>query len=200
MCPDMKNSRALADLVLRLLFPAGQRVRQMDIDNALAGHLVASVFEVLLVDAGYEVVPTGVERTVRELRTVTRDAYRELAHPRLRSIPDFFVLDVEARQSWLTEVKSRQSICRALCDDLRPIQQEWAPFTLVLAVAESPKEWTGIVDHIRAFTIEADTRLDQQFFNDLGARLQDVFPRLGKRWEEGTIQKAQDAILRILSR
>jgi hypothetical protein len=31
----------------------------MDIDNVLAEHVVASVIEVLLVDAGYEVVPTG---------------------------------------------------------------------------------------------------------------------------------------------
>jgi hypothetical protein len=31
----------------------------MDIDNVLAGHVVASVLEVLLVDAGDEVVPTG---------------------------------------------------------------------------------------------------------------------------------------------
>lgn len=172
----------------------------MDLDNALPGHLVASVFEVLLVDAGYQVVPTGVERNIRELRAVKLDAYIDLVHPRLRTAPDFFVLDVEARQSWLTEIKFRQYIHRALCDDLRSIQEEWAPLTLILAVAEPPKEWTGIVRHIRVFTIEPDTRLDQQFFGDRGARLQDVFPRLGKRWEEGTIQKAQDAILRIGSR
>jgi len=47
----------------------------MDMDDALAGHLVASVFEVLLVDAGYEVVPTGVERIIRELRALKHDAY-----------------------------------------------------------------------------------------------------------------------------
>jgi hypothetical protein len=172
----------------------------MDIDNVLAGHLVASVFEVLLVDAGYEVVPTGVERSIRELRAVTREAYRDLVHPRLRSVPDFFVLDVEARQSWLTEVKCCQQIWPRLCDKLRATQQEWAPYTLILAVAKPPEVWTGVVSHIRAFVIEADTRLDHQFLSDHGARLQDVFPRLGKRWEEATIQKAQDAILRIMSR
>src|SRR5437016_13690562 len=50
----------------------------MDMDDALPGHLVASVFEVLLVDAGYQVVPTGVERTIRELRAVKVDAYIDL--------------------------------------------------------------------------------------------------------------------------
>jgi hypothetical protein len=172
----------------------------MDIENALAGHLVASVFEVLLVDAGYEVVPTGVERTIRELRAVTREAYRDLVHPRLRWVPDFFVLDVEEQESWLTEVKCCQHIHPMLCDRLRATQQEWAPFTLILAVAKPPEAWTGLISHIRAFTIEADTRLDHQFLSDHGARLQDMFARLGKRWEEATIQKAQDAILRIMSR
>jgi len=80
------------------------------------------------------------------------------------------------------------------------MHQAWAPFTLILAVAEPPKEWTGIVRHIKVFTIEAGTRLDDEFFKTEGARLQDIFARLGKRWEEGTILKAQDAILRIAAR
>lgn len=54
--------------------------------------------------------------------------------------------------------------------------------------------------HIKVFTIESETRLDEEFLNTKGARLQDVFVRLGKRWEEGTIKKAQDAILRIGAR
>ena len=142
----------------------------MDMDDALAGHLVASVFEVLLVDAGYEVVPTGVERIIRELRALKHDAYVDLVHHRLRTAPDYFVLDVEARQSWLTEVKFRHYIHPALCDDLRAIQHAWAPLALILAVAEPPEEWTGVVQHIRVFTIEADTRLDRQFFSDRGSR------------------------------
>lgn len=172
----------------------------MDIDNALPGHLVASVFEVLLIDAGDQVIPTGIERTLRELRTVDVDTYIDLVPQRLRCAPDFFVLDVEARQSWLTEIKFRHYLHPALCDDLRVIQRDWAPFTLILALAEPPKEWTGIVRHIKVFTIQSETRLDQEFLSGRGARLQDVFVRLGKRWEEGTIQKAQDAILRIASR
>jgi len=108
----------------------------MDIDNALPGHLVASVFEVLLVDAGYQ-------RTLRELRTVPVDAYIHLVPPRLRSAPDFFALDLEGGQSWSTEIKLRHYLHPALCDDLRVMHRAWAPFTLILAVAEPPKEWTG---------------------------------------------------------
>ena len=122
----------------------------MDIDYALPGHLVAAFFEVLLIYAGYQVIPTGIERSLRELRTVQAETYRELAHPRLRFAPDFFVLDVEARQGWLTEISA--------------------------------------------------TRLDQQFFREAGRRIQDVFARLGDRWEDGTILKAQEAILRITAK
>jgi hypothetical protein len=172
----------------------------MDIDNALPGHLVASVFEVLLIDAGYQVIPTGIERTLRELRTVPVDAYIDLVPLRLRSAPDFFVLDVQGQQSWLTEIKFRHYLHPALCDDLVVMHRDWAPFTLILAVAEPPKEWTGIVRHIKVFTIQPETRLDGEFLKGKGVRLQDVFVRLGNRWEEGTIQKAQDAILRIASR
>jgi hypothetical protein len=68
----------------------------MDLENALHGHVVAAIFEVLLVDAGYQVIPLGVERSVRELRAVGEEQYLSLIHPLLRSIPDFSVLDVKS--------------------------------------------------------------------------------------------------------
>ena len=40
----------------------------MHLDEALQGHLVAAIVEVLLIDAGYQVIPTGIERSIRELR------------------------------------------------------------------------------------------------------------------------------------
>lgn len=172
----------------------------MDIDSTLPGHLVAAVFEVLLVDAGYQVIPTGIERSVREVRAIDLATYRELAHPRLRSAPDFFVLDLEARQSWLTEVKFRHYLHPLLLDDLRLIHRDWAPFVLILAVAEPPIEWTGVVRHVRVFPIAGDTVIDEQLLNHAGRRIQDVFQRLGERWQDGTIRKAQEAILRITSK
>lgn len=171
----------------------------MEIDYALPGHLVAAVFEVLLTDAGYQVVPIGIERTIREFRTIDAKAYLDLVHPRLRSAPDFFVLDIEGRRSWMTEIKFRRYLHARLFEDLQFIQRDWAPFTLILAVAEPPGEWTGIVKHVRVFPIEAHTRLDEPFLRSAGLRLQDVFPRLADKWQEATIQKAQDAILRITS-
>ena len=172
----------------------------MHLDEALQGHLVAAIVEVLLIDAGYQVIPTGIERSIRELRAVDVELYRALAHPRLRSAPDFFVLDLDARQGVLTEIKFRHYIHPLLVDDLRPIHRDWSPLVLILAVAAPPQEWTGLIRHIRAFQIGADTALDLHFLNTAGHRIQDVFPRLGVRWHDDTILKAQDAILRITSR
>lgn len=171
----------------------------MDIDYALPGQLVVSVFEILLVDAGYDVIPTGIERTIRQLRTVDVDTYKDLIDRRFRSFPDFFVLDVKARQSWLAEVKFRHYVHPRLFDDLRIMQRDWAPFALILNLLDPPKEWSGTVRHIRVFKIEPDTKLDLEFLTHAGLKLEDVFARLGEKWREGTMQKAQDAILRILS-
>lgn len=172
----------------------------MDLNNALRGHVVAAIFEVLLVDAGYQVVPLGVERSVRELRAVGEERYLTLIHPRLRCMPDFFVLDVEASGSWLTEVKYRSNIQdRRLLERLKAVQRDWAPFAVILAVREPPDEWTGTIRNIRVFEIGPDTELDQRFLKEGGRRLQDLFARLSDRWEEGTIERAQQAILGIAS-
>jgi hypothetical protein len=87
-----------------------------------------------------------------------------------------------------------------LIEDLEAVQKAWAPFMLILAMGEPPKEWTGIIRHIRVFEITPDLELDEGFLLQEGLRLQDVFARLGDRWEEGTIERAQDAILRITSK
>ena len=77
------------------------------LDAALSGHLVATVIDVLLVDAGYQVIPLGIERIVRELRNADAERFRQIAPPRLRSMPDFLVIDPDNPKGWLTEVKFR---------------------------------------------------------------------------------------------
>lgn len=172
-----------------------------DLDRTLAGHLVAAVIEVLLVDAGYQVVPTGIECSVREVRSVPPAVYRELAHPRPRTAPDFFVLDVDARQAWLTEVKYRQYLHPKLhAEDFPPIQRDWSPFVLALAMGDPPEAWGGTVRHPRAFEVGPDTVVDDRLLRGAGRRIQDVFPRLASRWSDETIVQAQDAVLRSAAR
>lgn len=171
----------------------------MAIEHALHGHLVATVFEVILTDAGYHVIPTGIEQNIRELRPLEVDGYLALAPTRLRSVPDFFVLDLDDAWGSLTEVKFRRNMHPGLFKDLQVIQHAWAPFILILALAEPPEEWTGEVRHIKVFEIESRTCLDEQFLRHECQRIQDVFDRLTKRWEDKTILKAEEAILRLSS-
>ncbi len=172
----------------------------MEIDPLLIGHLTATVFEVLLVHAGYQVVPTGIERTIRELRTVEAGPYIRLAPKPLRAVPDFFVLDLENNESWMAEVKFRQRIRPSFMRDLEVMQERWGdPFVLILTLAEPPEEWKGEVRHIRVFQINEETDLGETFLREHGERLQDVFRRLKEKWHEGTILKAQDAVLRFVS-
>jgi len=169
----------------------------VDLDNRLRGQLVAAAFEVLLLDAGYQVIPTGIERSLRELRTVAVDRYLEPAPPPLRTTPDFFVLDLKGRESWLAEVKFRRYLHKRLLDDLATIQETWPEFILVLVLAEPPDEWTGEVRHIRAFQIDEDTELTWEFLLRDGRRLQDVFVHLKDRWANGTILAVQESVLRL---
>jgi len=167
------------------------------LDVALSGHLAATVIEVLLVDAGYQVAPLGIERIIRELRTAGADRYREIAPPRLRSLPDFFVIDPESNQGFLVEVKFRRYLHSKLTEDLSVSQEHWAPLILILAIAEPPEAWTGVVRHLRVFRIEPRAQLTMAYFTSHGARMQDVFPRLTPKWPDATIRQAQDFILRI---
>jgi hypothetical protein len=171
----------------------------MDLDNSLRGQLAAAAIEVLLVDAGYQVIPTGIERSLRELRSLRVDHYLALAPVQLRSTPDFFVLDLDAERSWLVEVKSRRYLHENLRGDLEAAQRIWSPFLLILVVEEPPEEWTGEVQHIRVFDIAPGEPLTPRFFREEGARLQDVFLRLKKKWSDGTILRVQDACLRLVT-
>lgn len=164
---------------------------------ALSGHLVATVIEVLLADAGYQVIPLGVERIVRELRTADAERFRRVAPPRLRSLPDFFVMDPDAAQGFLVEVKFRRYLHSKLIDDISAVREHWAPLLLLLAIAEPPEEWAGTVRHLRLFRTEPEAQLSRGYFASHGVRIQDAFPRLIPKWPDATIQQAQEVILRI---
>jgi hypothetical protein len=179
-------------------FYSGLRDEAVDLDNNLRGQLTAAAVEVLLIDAGYQVIPTGIERSLRELRALSVDRYLDLAPAQLRTIPDFFVLDPKAEQSWLVEVKFRHYLHENLPKDLEAVQKIWAPFVLILVLEEPPKQWTGEVKHIRVFHINPEDNLTPAFFQEYDERLQDVFRLLRDKWTDSTILTVQDACLRLV--
>ncbi|HXG02048.1 MAG TPA: hypothetical protein VNO23_01365 [Candidatus Binatia bacterium] len=169
----------------------------MNLDSRLQGQLAAAAIEALLADAGYQVIPVGIEHSLRELKFLDPKRYVKVAPVMLRTAPDLFVLDPDGDTSRLVEVKYRRRLHERLVRRLRRIQAGWAPFVLVLIVAESPPNWAGHINHIKAFEIDRKTHLSLDFLGGGGRRLQDVFPRLTERWADETILRVQDVIRRL---
>lgn len=176
----------------------------MNFTSFFRGHTVESIFENLLSHAGYTIVPFGIEKTIREVRTFNREDYLSMVentNKTLRYMPDFFVLDNENKKGWLVEVKyrkdfednDRQSFIKEVNDNYK----NWRPFILLLAVGNPPQEWDTEkikIKLIRAFVINED--IDKDFFIKNTKRIQEVFTKLSDPdiAKEGTLFKAQEAI------
>ncbi len=171
----------------------------MEIENALKGHTICSIFETILVDAGYHVVPFGLERVIREVRPLHAEDYLSVMKPcqNLRSMLDLFVLDLEKKKGWLTEIKYREKLFKSIVNEFKKYESTWIPYHIVLALSKPPDSWAGEVNHIRVFEVNKSTSLDMEFFESNGKRIQDVFTRLREKWKNQTILKAQEMILNI---
>ena len=171
----------------------------MDVEKIFRGHAVCTVIETLLTDAGYHVVPFGIERIIRELRPLSYEDYVGMTEKlgKIRKLPDLMVLDLDKKEAWPVEVKYRSKLTKEFSDEMGKI--EWKPFYLILSVT-SEKPWgTSLIDHIRVFKIEDEDKVSLDFFKnkDNARRIQDIFPRLSKKYPEKTIKKAEDLILKI---
>jgi hypothetical protein len=82
----------------------------MNYKNRLKGAVTQVLMKSLLVDAGYHVVPLGIEEVIREVNFLDGKNYLELHLPTpLRKMPDFFVVDKNYRKHYLVEVKYRRA-------------------------------------------------------------------------------------------
>ncbi|MGH7908586.1 MAG: hypothetical protein ACRENW_01905 [Thermodesulfobacteriota bacterium] len=137
----------------------------MEMENALKGHTICSIFETLLVDAGYHVVPFGIERVIREVRPLHAKDYLSVMESwqNLRLMPDLFVLDLEKKKGWLTEVKYKKKLLKSIVNEFKKYKRTWIPFHIVLALLKPPDSWTGEVKHIRVFEVNKRTELDMEF-------------------------------------
>lgn len=81
----------------------------MDYKNRLKGAITQVLLKSLLEDAGYRIVPLGIEEVLRELSSLEQEHYKQLnLPPALRKLPDFFVADMEFKKTYLVEVKYRK--------------------------------------------------------------------------------------------
>jgi hypothetical protein len=99
----------------------------MEFHHRLKGSITENLVKALLEDAGYRVVPLGIEAVVREVVALDAPEYAELKLPMpLRTLPDFLVTDKKLTTASLLEVKYRKAWNQNSIDELEPILLEQA--------------------------------------------------------------------------
>lgn len=193
----------------------------MEFENRLKGNIAQSLFETLLGDVYYRIVPLGIEEIIREVRSLDSQTYNDLGlSPTLRKLPDFFVAGPDFQSTHLVEVKYRQKWSNAVRDrignDIKDQVQQWQPLTLVIFLGNkarpknTPASFLGVCKLvIKNGDLQLVYRNPSNFSQlalldkyipwsqvtwDHMNRFQDVFSEVGERWEESTLTKAIDMV------
>lgn len=91
----------------------------MKYSNRLKGSITQALVRSLLIDAGITIVPLGIEEVIRELSDMPQKQYNALNLPYpLKTLPDFFAINVDRLESWLLEVKFRRTWNSDVQDEL----------------------------------------------------------------------------------
>jgi hypothetical protein len=126
-------------------------------ENMLKGNIAQTLFKTLLEDAGYSVVPFGVEGVYREIRDLT--TYVPLP-PALQKMPDFVVTNKAKNEIYLVEVKYRKEwdipILGKLGERLQEQFCHWNPLYLVFFVGEIEERHKPVLMPIISKIIEYD--------------------------------------------
>ncbi|WP_442854741.1 hypothetical protein [Fischerella sp. PCC 9605] len=187
----------------------------MDFRNRVKGAITQTLIKALLEDAGYRVIPLGVEEIIREVKNLSMEEYIELGlSKKLRSLPDFLITDYSFQKSWLVEVKYRKrwnkSVKQDLGQQIREQVKIWQPLYLVVFLGSSvdPRNDTP-ANRIGAIKLVSSnnhlcccSRRKRKFFSKEFEeynmpweeitwknfrRIQDIFPNLSERWEDSTL-------------
>ena len=182
--------------------------------NKLKGATTQTVLKAMLERAGYGVVPLGIEEVVREVKALDEKQYLGMEFPAaLRYMPDFLVTDEPNRMSWLVEVKYRtrwaKESPRLIEADLRKQLKHWSPLNVLIFLGESASPGsTSPASRLRIASVrlqgedvlaewskggptpppDSGRWIDGQWSNL--HRIQDVFTRVQKQFEERTIEKS----------
>lgn len=114
----------------------------MKFDNKLKGNLTEIIGVTLFEDAGYRVVPLGIEKVVREITTLSLNDYKDLRlSETLCSLPDFLIAEADMRKAWMVEVKYRKKFenfrtCESLKATLGKQAEKWGEIYILLFVGE----------------------------------------------------------------
>jgi len=117
----------------------------MDFKNRVKGSVTQTLFKALLEDAGYQLVPLGIEEVIREVKALPISQYMDLGLPPvLGRMPDFFIADKSFKETWLVEVKYRKqwndNTRASLGREIEEQVKIWQPISLVLFLGERARE------------------------------------------------------------
>jgi len=177
----------------------------------------------LLVDAGYHVVPLGIEEVIREVNFLNEKNYLAWNLPTpLRKMPDFFVIDKDYKKHYLVEVKYRkvwnETTFKALYKELLEQVSCWNTIFL-LAVSCSSNNPNPIAEEtpaqfLRCMVLEVDGNtlfiegkdpttnntismyLDERRFPEWNYlyRVQEVFKNIADKHTEKTLEKTKEML------
>ena len=186
----------------------------MKFESRVKGGVTQTLLKCLLDDAGYRVVPFGIEESIRELVCLTKEEYQSLNLPHvLRKMPDFFVTDKAMKKAWLVEVKFRkrwdEQTKLAIKSEISSQIKSWLPLLLVVFVQEPVYESKRNTpySYIGAAELVADADGDLAIVTSGSGmvkwehanwgdfpKIQAVFPDLRSRYREKTIESTMRAI------
>jgi hypothetical protein len=187
----------------------------MDYKNRLKGAITQVLLKSLLEDAGYRIVPLGIEEVLRELSSLEQGRYQQLnLPPALRKLPDFFVADIEFEKTYLVEVKYRKywnaSTKRCLGRTLLQQLKYWNPLVLMLFIGNpvNPASYPPTPSHyMGVLWLDYDDEHEEIFWEDRKGtyswdsvewgnfkRVQDIFTGVSKQWSEQTLYKTMSLV------
>jgi hypothetical protein len=190
----------------------------MNYTNRLKGAVTQVLLKSLLEDAGYRIVPLGIEAVLREVASLPKEDYLKLGLPiQLRKLPDFFVSNNAIDKTWLVEVKYRKSwndeVKKSLGAEIREQVKTWNPLFLMIFLGHSADDPNSSpIYHMRIAKLiwdekegvlpqRADGKTciweNSQWKHFL--RVQDVFSERAtkSKWEEQTIEKTKELAIKL---
>jgi len=180
----------------------------MEYTNRLKGAVTQTLLKSLLEDAGYRIVPLGIEEVIREFKVLDKKEYLSLGLPdNLRKLPDFLVTNRKVSKAYLLEVKYRRSwnqrTRKSLEQQLKIQVKVWNPLYFMLFLGEPYKQKELPIYWMRVTRLSI--RNQQLYFSNRSgvkvrwnkacwsdfSRVQDVFKNLDDQWEDQTIEKTK---------
>jgi hypothetical protein len=180
--------------------------------NRMKGSVTETLVKSLLEDAGYRIVPLGIQEVIRELAVLKQTHYKKLGLPEaLRKLPDYFVADQDFQETWLLEVKYRKQWSSKTRESLeRQIAEQvklWQPLYLMVLLGkstkpniDSPVYSIGVAKLIwkddeiacvgRQGAIKSWSEVNWEDFQSF----QGVFKKVRDRWKDRTLME----VLRVL--